>query len=92
MRQVQFLSFIFQKPLFTNDQLILMTTLFIVANADKSFMMYCDVKINVLMMLFVRCCFADVIEKSDINKDREHEKFYSIHFGGRECCHGVVCA
>ena len=62
MRQVQFLSFIFQKPLFTNDQLILMTTLFIVANADKSFMMYCDVKINVLMMLFVTCCFADVIE------------------------------
>ena len=26
VRQVQFLSFIFQKPLFTNDQLILITT------------------------------------------------------------------
>ena len=91
MRQVQFLSFIFQKPLFTNDQLILMTALFIVTNADKSAIMYCDVKINVLMMLFVTCCFADLIEKYDINKDREHEKFYSIHFGGREGCHGVVC-
>ena len=45
-----------------------------------------------IMMLFVTCCFADVIEKYDINKDREHEKLYSIHFGGRECCHGVVCA
>ena len=53
VRQVQFLSFIFQKPLFTNDQLILITTLFIAMNADKSAIMYCNVKINVLMMLFV---------------------------------------
>ena len=44
-----------------------------------------------IMMLFVTCCFADVIEKYDINKGRDHEKFYSIHFGGREGCHGVVC-
>ena len=44
-----------------------------------------------IMMLFVTCCFADVIEKYDINNDREHEKFYSIHFGGRECCHTVLC-
>ena len=42
-------------------------------------------------MLSVTCCFADVIEKYDINKDQEHEKFYSIHFSGREGCHGVVC-
>ena len=53
VRQVQFLSFIFQKPLFTNDKLILITTLFIVTNEDKSAIMYCKVKINVLMMLFV---------------------------------------
>ena len=91
MRQVQFLSFIFQKSLFTNDQLILMTTLFIVTNADKAVMMYCDVKVNVIMMLFVACCSADVIEKYDINKDREHEKFYSIQFGGREGCHVALC-
>ena len=85
------MSFIFQKSLFTNHQLILMTTLFIVTNADKAVMMYCDVKVNVIMMLFVACCFADVIEKYDINKDREHEKFYSIHFGGRQGCHVALC-
>ena len=42
-------------------------------------------------MLFVSCCFADVIEKYDINKDRERDKFYSIHFSRREGCHSVVC-
>ena len=90
-RQVQFLLFIFQNPFFTNDQLILITTLFIVMNAGKSVMMYCDVKVNVIMMLFVTCCFAYVIEKHDINKDREHEKLYSIHFGGREGCQVALC-
>ena len=42
-------------------------------------------------MLFVAWCVADVTEKYDINKDREHEKFYSIHFGGREGCHVALC-
>ena len=91
MRQVQFLSFIFQNPLFTNDQLILITILFIVMNAGKSVMKYCDVKVNVIMTLFVTCCFAYIIEKYDINKDQEHEKLYSIHFGGREGCHIALC-
>ena len=60
-------------------------------NAGKFVMMYCDVKVNVIMMLFVTCCFAYVIEKYDINKDREHEKLYSIHFSGREGCHIALC-
>ena len=91
MRQVQFLSLNFQKPLFTNHQLFLITTLFIVMNAGKSVMMYCDIKVNVIMLLFVTCCFAYIIEKYDINKDWEHEKLYSIHFGGQEGCHVALC-
>ena len=79
MRQVQFLSFVFQK------------LLSIVMDAGKSAMIYCDIKVNVIMTLFVTCRFADIIEKYDINKDREYEKFYPIHFGGRECCHVAVC-
>ena len=81
----------FQKLLFTNDQLILITTLSIVTNAGKSAMMYCDAKVNVIMMLLVTCSFDYVIEKYDINEDGEHEKFYSIHFGGREGCHIALC-
>ena len=76
MRQVQFLSFIFQNPLSTKS--------------GNSVMMYCNIKINVIMMLFVTCCFAYVIEKYDINKDREHEKLYSIHFSGRGLSHCSV--
>ena len=55
LRQVQFLSFIFQNPLFTKS--------------GKSVMMYCDIKVSVIMMLFVTCCFAFIIEEYDINKE-----------------------
>ena len=50
VRQVQFLSFVFQK------------LLSIVMDAGKSAMICCDVKVNVIMTLFVTCRFADVIE------------------------------
>ena len=46
-------------------------------------MMYCDVKVNDVVCLRNR--------KYDINKDQEHEKLYSIHFGGREGCHIALC-
>ena len=35
--------------------------------------------------------FAYIIEKYDVNKDREHEKLYSIHFSGREGCQVALC-